>query len=483
LKDGEFMKLSLKKTKQNNMIDHHLMSFEVINQTYVMLSKKLANYLTLNQQLTTDKFLSLFNAEDQPEITQILENKHRKSTSIFILKNHQIIRIIYYADQQYGYMIPVDDIKDYLDEIEQLKRDLRAKDSFIYEMSHELKTPLQTLVSTIDLLENEISIDHRKSLIHDMSLALDQAVNSTNNILNLSKLQYENYQLQKDIISIKAFISDIHHIFKTSLDQKNLYFKMTHYKDINIVSDESLLKQVLTNIISNAIKFTQEGGLYVETDVTEDKQLKITVEDTGIGMTDEELKRMFKPFSQANKEISKRYGGTGLGLSITRKILSLMNGHIEISSTYGSGTKIIITCPIEISKEKMISKQDDAVTIPKGLNILIAEDNTLSLKATKQLLENIGLNVEVAKNGIEVLNQYKDYPFNLILMDVSMPKMDGFEATKHLREQDQNIPIIAMTANTYDEHIKACFAAGMTDILYKPFKAKDLYKMIDKHTK
>jgi CheY-like chemotaxis protein len=258
---------------------------------------------------------------------------------------------------------------------------------------------------------------------------------------------------------------------------------MTHYKDINIVSDESLLKQVLTNIISNAIKFTHDGGLYVETDVTEHNQLKITVEDTGIGMTDDELNRIFKPFSQANQEISKRFGGTGLGLSITRKILSLMKGNIEISSTYGSGTKIIITCPIEISKEKIMSEQDDVLTMRKGLNILIAEDNTLSLKATKQLLENIGLKVEIAKNGIEVLNQYKDYPFNLILMDVSMPKMDGFEATKHLREQDQNIPIIAMTANTYDEHIKACFAAGMTDILYKPFKAKDLYKMIDKHTK
>ena len=481
MKDGEVMKLNLKKSKSSEMIDQHLMSFEIINKSYVMLSKKLASYLTLNQQLTHDQFLNLFDPKNQNDIKKILENKN--SSSIFTLKNKQMIRIIFFHEQQYGYFIPVNDIKDFIKKIEVLENALKAKDSYIYEMSHELKTPLQTLVSTIDLLENDPLSDAQKAYIYDMSLALDQAVNSTNNILNLSKLQYGNYQLQKDIISVKELVSDIHHMFKGSLKQKNLYFKMTHYKDMNIISDEILLKQILTNIISNAIKFTHDGGLYIETDITDRKELKITVEDTGIGMTDDELNRMFKAFSQANSEINKRYGGTGLGLSITRKILSLMDGNIEISSTYGSGTKISITCPVEISEEKILNKLDDEETFSKGLNILIAEDNTLSLKATKHLLENKNLKVEVAKNGIEVLNQFKDYPFDLILMDVSMPKMDGFEATINLRKIDRNIPIIAMTANTYDEHIKACFDSGMTDILYKPFKAKELYKIIHKYTK
>ncbi len=483
MKDGEPMKLNLKKSKHNEKIDDYLMSFEITNLTYVMLSKKLANYLSLNQEVTLDKFISLFTDQDQNRFAQVIHNKATKDTSTYTLKSNQIIHLMFNHTLQYGYFVPVKEILDLKSEITQLESTLKSKEAFLFEMSHELKTPLQTMISTLELLKESNLDQSQKALLNNLSLSLEQAINSTNNILNLAKLEHKTYEQRQEVIYIKDLIDDIHQMFKGTLEQKNLYFRVSHYKEATIISDESLLKQVITNIVSNAIKFTDEGGLYIETDITSENILKISIEDTGIGMTDEEVNRMFKPFSQANQDIHKHYGGTGLGLSISKKILNLMHGDIKIDSTYGSGTKFTISCPIKLSNEVIINVTQEQYKPRSGLSILVAEDNVLSQKVTKQLLEKIELKVEVASNGIEVLNQFKDYPFDIILMDVSMPKMDGFEATKLLREKDNNIPIIAMTANTYDDHKNECYSVGMTDILYKPFKAKDLYQIISKHTK
>ena len=477
------MKLNLKKTKPNEKIDDHLMSFEIINLSYVMLSKKLARFLSLNQEITLDKFSSLFQDKDLERFTNLINNKPMNDDSIYTLKSKEIIKLIFNQNLQYGYFIPEKEMHELKTQIEQLESTLKSKEAFLFEMSHELKTPLQTMISTIELLKESNLDQSQNALLKNLSLSLEQAINSTNNILSLAKLEHKAYEPRHDVIYIKDLIDDIHHMFRGTLEQKNLYFRVSHYKEATIISDESLLKQVLTNMISNAIKFTDEGGLYIETDITSENILKISIEDTGIGMTDEEVNRIFKPFSQANQNIQKQYGGTGLGLSISKKILNLMNGNIEIESTYGSGTKFTISCPIKLSNEVIINVAQEQYKPRSGLSILVAEDNVLSLKVTKQLLENIELKVEVAKNGIEVLNQFKDFPFDVILMDVSMPKMDGFEATKLLREKDKDIPIIAMTANTYDDHKNECYSVGMTDILYKPFKAKDLYQIISKHTK
>ncbi len=477
------MKLRLKKKNDDYEMDDNLMSFEVINQAYVMMSKKLSRYLAVNQQLSCDKFIDLFEKLDQERVIQIIKENRPDSHSIFKLKSNHIMKIIFNHKNNIGYFVPVDEINIYTEKIQELEQQIKAKESFLYEMSHELKTPLQTISSTIDLLKDSQLTDGQRDLINDVTLALNQTIDSTHNILNFAKMKQGNYVIKKSPILLSKLIDDMHHIFKSNLEQKNLYFRTTHYNNITFISDESLIKQSLTNLLSNAIKFTEDGGLYVETDVTSDHLLKISIEDTGIGMTDKEINRLFKPFSQANSDIYNTYGGTGLGLSITQTIMNLLNGHIHVESTYGSGTKMTISFPVELSSEQVKVDQNTTVMPNPGIKVLIAEDNKLSLKATKQLLENAKLKVEVAKNGIEVLNQFKDYPFDIILMDVSMPKMNGFEATKELREKDQNIPIIAMTANTYDDHVKACYASGMTDILYKPFKSKDLYHMINKHVK
>ena len=477
------MKLSLRKTKDDFMLDDKLMSFEVINHAYVIMSKKLSQYLSVNQQLSYEKFIDLFVKNDQEKIMQIIKDNTLDSQFIFKMKSKHIMKIIYNDHNHIGYLIPIDEINLYTEKIHDLEQQVKAKESFLYEMSHELKTPLQTINSTLDLLNKSHLSEDQKALLIDMTLALNQAIDSTNNILNFSKMKQGNYQIKNNPISLSQLIDDMHHVFKSNLEQKNLYFRTTHYNDITFLSDESLIKQALTNLLSNAIKFTSTGGIYIETDITSENVLKISIEDTGIGITDEEINRLFKPFSQANKHIYDTYGGTGLGLSITQTIINLLSGNIQVDSTYGSGTKMTISIPIKLTNEKLQEQQNTIVMPNPGIKVLIAEDNTLSLKATKQLLESADLKVEIAKNGIEVINQFKDFPFDIILMDVSMPKMNGFEATKSLREKDQNIPIIAMTANTYDDHVKACYDSGMTDILYKPFKSKDLYQMISKHVK
>jgi CheY-like chemotaxis protein/two-component sensor histidine kinase len=308
-----------------------------------------------------------------------------------------------------------------------------------------------------------------------------------NSILDLSKLNHQKPTLNEDQIILKSLFEDVYHIFKASIDQKKLLFHITHHSEISFISDEAMIKQILTNLISNALKFTEHGSISIETFLIQNKdqfELSIRLSDTGIGMTDEEQENIFNTFSQANKDISKLYGGSGLGLSISQRLLSLLNGSIKVESQYKVGTTFIINIPIILLKNK-VSKDNIKKVYEKpraGLSVLIAEDNVLSADATLNLLKQINLNAHIAKNGKEALQMFLEYPFDLILMDVSMPVLNGFETSLSIREKDSDIPIIAMTANTYQDHHKKCLDSKMNDVLYKPFKAQELYHIIYKYT-
>jgi len=180
VKDGESMKLNLKKSKHNEKIDDYLMSFEIINLTYVMLSKKLANYLSLNQEVTLDKFISLFTDQDQNRFAQVIHNKATKDASTYTLKSNQIIHLIFNHALQYGYFVPVKEILELKSEITKLESTLKSKEAFLFEMSHELKTPLQTMISTIELLKESNLNKSQNALLNNLSLSLEQAINSTN---------------------------------------------------------------------------------------------------------------------------------------------------------------------------------------------------------------------------------------------------------------------------------------------------------------
>lgn len=480
-------KKSIQQQNTHNFHDNVFMPFSMTDDHRLKLSDTLASFLSIKSLTDLTTFKSLCLPSDYQIIDDIFISK-KKSSGLVELLEHKTCRLSFNHTKQKGYML-------YLPEINNLKNDLiisrdllKKQESFLYQMSHELKTPLSAISSYLDLLKERDLDKDSLTYIHQIQKAYDQGLYQMNSILDLSKLNYQNPSLNEDHIILKTFFEDIHHLFKASIEQKKLLFHITHHDDFSFISDQHMIKQILTNLISNAIKFTDHGSISVETYLIqkqESSELSIHLSDTGIGMTDEEQKNIFSTFSQANKDISKLYGGSGLGLSISQKLVSLLNGSIKVESQYKVGTTFIITIPIVPIKNEAIKAPVKTVyNKPKaGLSILIAEDNVLSADATLNLLKQINLNAHIAKNGKEAIQMFLEYPFDLILMDVSMPILDGFEASLKIREKDLLIPIIAMTANTYQDHHKKCIDSKMNDVLYKPFKSKELYHIISKYTK
>jgi signal transduction histidine kinase len=485
------MKLNFRKASNqqnpNMFYDNVLMFFYLDDHSNLILSDELSSFLSTKSLIDLTEFKSLFILSDHSNIDEIFTLK-KKSSALIELKEHKICRLSFNQTKQHGYLLYLPEVNDLKKDLIVSKEMLKTQESFLYQMTHELKTPLSAISSYLDLLKQKDLDKESLTYVKQIQKAYDQGLYQMNSILDLSKLNYKTPTLNQDQIVLKKLFEDIYHIFKASIDQKKLLFHITHHNEFSFISDEAMIKQILTNLISNALKFTEQGSISIETYLIQhEKQSNLSIHliDTGIGMTDDEQKNIFTSFSQANKDISKIYGGSGLGLSISQKLLSLLNGSINVKSQYKVGTTFIINIPIILLKD--IASKDvitQGYNKPKaGLSVLIAEDNVLSADATLNLLKQINLNAHIAKNGKEAIQKFLEYPFDLILMDVSMPVLDGFEASLQIREKDLDIPIIAMTANTYQDHHKKCLDSKMTDVLYKPFKSQELYQIIYKYTK
>jgi signal transduction histidine kinase/CheY-like chemotaxis protein len=478
------MKFNSKKAVRQQKLDHQYdqicMRFSITKDHIMNLSDQLASLLSIASSSDLTIFKSCFLPSEQTVIDSVLIS-NSCSSALVETQGHKFFRLNYDHIKQDGYLL-------YLPEINDLKETLKNQESFLYQMTHEIKTPLSAISSYLDLLRQKDLDNDSMTYINHIQEAYDQGLYQMNSILDLSKLNYKNTLLKEDQIVLKTLFEDVYHLFKASIEKKGLLFHITHHDEFSFISDQKMIKQVLTNLLSNAIKFTERGSISIETHLIQNKDedmLTIHLTDTGIGMTDDEQKNIFSTFSQANEDISKLYGGSGLGLSISQKLISLLNGSIKVESQYKVGTTFIITLPIKLISN-VTSKDIETQVYEKpkaGLTILIAEDNILSANATLNLLKQIGLDAHIAKNGKEAVQMFLEYPFDLILMDVSMPILDGFEASLKIREKDSNIPIVAMTANTYQDHHKKCLDAKMNDVLYKPFKSKDLYQIISTYTK
>lgn len=485
------MKLKSKKSimgkKNCHQCENIIMDFSICDNEKIVFSDELASFLSIKSGSDMSVFKSLFLASDQDQLDKVFSLKS-SSTILVELLEHKMCRLHYNPSKQNGYLIYLPEIKHLKEDLKVSKEVIKRQETSIYQMAHELKTPLSAISSYLELLKQKDLDADALHFVNQIEKAYDQGLYQMNSILELSKLNYQSRILTLDKIHVKSLFEDLYHIFKASTDDKGLLFHITHQKDFTFESDSSIIMQTLTNLISNAIKFTDHGSILIETNLTTiDKQtfLHIRLTDTGIGMTDEEQLHIFNSFSQANQDISKLYGGTGLGLSISQKLISLLNGSIKIESQFKVGTTIILEIPVRlVDSSKIKAEASKVFDKPRaGLSILIAEDNDLSADATFTLLKNIGLHPVIASNGREAVQKFLEYPFDLILMDVSLPLMDGYEATIKIREKDPDIPILAMTANTYQDQYNKCMKVKMNDVLYKPFKAKDLYQIINKNIK
>ncbi|MDO5971636.1 ATP-binding protein [Flavivirga aquimarina] len=366
--------------------------------------------------------------------------------------------------------------------------DLKSK--FISNVTHELRTPLYGVVGiTSLLLENNDLSESDTKLINSLKYSGDYLLNLINDILQVSKIESQKIELKNTSVNLRTLVKNIVDSFEFRLKETN--------NKINVLIDDALpecvkcdnvrLSQILINLIGNSIKFTESGYInfrLIMLNKNEEKvSIRFEIEDNGCGIPQHKFDTIFDNFSQLDENNNINYQGTGLGLSITKNLVELFNSEIELESEVGSGSMFSFNISFEIDKvekNKTQSKNEvETKTLNKAYNILVVEDNKINQIVTQNLLKKANYEYLVVGNGLEALNAAKKNKFDLILMDINMPIMNGREATKHIREFDVRVPIIALTASDVGSVKKGCNGDGFNDVIYKPFDNYEFYQIIE----
>lgn len=363
----------------------------------------------------------------------------------------------------------------------------RAKSEFLANMSHEIRTPMNAIINLSRLtLKREID-DKAREYIKKLSASGASLLNIINDILDFSKIEAGKLSIERIPFDLKTLISEVIDTFDASSNQKGLELK---YNFVNcdhpyIIGDPLRLRQILTNLLNNAIKFTDKGLVCLTITDTNSKSqnssFRFEISDTGIGLSREQMNLLFNSFQQADSSTTRKFGGTGLGLSICKQLVEMMHGEISVNSIFGEGSTFQFTLPFEKAVDIQASEQPLAnkksLSILKNKKILLVEDNEVNQLIATALLDEIHCSTTIANNGSEAIEKIKHHSFDLILMDIQMPEMDGYQATRVLRTYPDysNTPIIAMTANVMKEDIERSLDAGMNAHIAKPIDVDNLY--------
>ncbi|MBL4238211.1 ATP-binding protein [Vibrio fluvialis] len=365
----------------------------------------------------------------------------------------------------------------------------QSKSQFLAMMSHELRTPLNAVLGLIDLLRDD-SDAYQQEMLEQMENSAELLLVIINDILDLSRIESGHFALQRHWISLSKKLQHALEYHSQVAQAKDIKFnvKASICEQFEYWVDSVRLTQILFNIIGNAIKFTHQGFVDVSL-VTARDRLEIEVRDSGIGIDNERIEHLFSPFIQADTSITRNYGGTGLGLAITKHLVELMGGTIKVSSKLGEGSLFTISIPLESRSTEATNENTGQLSDTKAYDaldnskhILVVEDTKTNQMVIQLLLNRMGYNVTIANNGqhaIELIEKNKS--FDLIFMDISMPIMDGIQATRILRSQRLTTPIIALTAHSMNSDHQNCLAAGMNDIVLKPIRSKELQRISDRY--
>jgi len=361
----------------------------------------------------------------------------------------------------------------------------QAKSAFLANMSHEIRTPLNGVVGVADLLaRTELTASQRElvEVIRSCGSTLDRMLLD---VLDLSKIEAGKLSLSAEPFNLAALAQSVAGLMRPIAEEKNLRFELDcdPAADLVVSADPVRLRQILTNLLSNAIKFTDAGSVTLRVRRTGDHTYQFVVADTGIGFDETVRQRLFDRFEQADGTINRRYGGTGLGLAISRQLASMMGGELECESAPGEGSAFMVTLPLPPAPARQTQESDAGGNAVEGLAVLAVDDHAANRKVVQIALEAAGATVQLAENGEQALALFRQRRFDLVLMDMQMPQMDGLAATRAIRqiETDQRrapTPVVMLTANTSEDHVRMALEAGADTHLGKPLRPDALLRMI-----
>lgn len=463
------------------------------------------------EELLSMPFTSLIHPDAQERafsfFKEVYESKHDFSTAEFPMLRKdgnvvwigQEVHLLTSNNQITGFQVIARDITLEKEFKEQLiiaktnaEKTAELKSRFLANMSHEIRTPLNGIIGIINLLENTTLSHKQQVYIQAILSSSNQLMGIINDVLDLSKIDAGKLVMESTAFDLYGLVDSVQTVFEVTTKEKGIQLICTVAQDIPqfVIGDPVRLNQILYNIIGNAVKFTDQGRVEVMLTLVHLEEESCTIlfqiRDTGVGMDEQVINKIFDSFTQAESDTTRKFGGTGLGLAIVKNLVKLLGGSIEVKSKQAIGSTFIIELPFLIAHESLVEvktdkKIDESIQL-KGLSILVVEDNPINQLVTRDLLEEKEVRVAVASNGQIALDLMRETAFDLVLMDMQMPVLDGYQTMRLIRKMEngspKHMPIIALTANAIESETQKCFEAGADAYVAKPFRPDYLFDEI-----